>query len=123
MAGDWVSDDLAGVLTVLAGRMATLIPPPLQRLRTAVVHARPAYLDNTVDGARRNIQRHYDLSNELFELFLDPSLTYSSALFDTDPQYTDEDLHLRTAPQGRPAAGRRRRHRRQLGARDRHRLG
>jgi len=92
MAGDWVSDDLAGVLTVLAGRMATLIPPPLQRLRTAVVHARPAHSDNTVDGARRNIQRHYDLSNDLFELFLDPSLTYSSALFDTDPQRGDQPL-------------------------------
>ncbi|MDQ1744389.1 MAG: cyclopropane-fatty-acyl-phospholipid synthase [Pseudonocardiales bacterium] len=90
MAGDWVSQDLAGVLTVLAGRMSTLIPPPLQRLRTAVLHARPAGHDNTVDGARQNIQRHYDLSNELFELFLDPSLTYSSALF--DPQRGDEPL-------------------------------
>ena len=32
-------------------------------------------------GPRRNIHRHYDLSNELFALFLDPSMTYSSALF------------------------------------------
>ncbi len=92
MAGDWVSRDLAGVLTVLAGRMSTLIPPLLQRLRTAVLHARPAGQDNTVDGARQNIQRHYDLSNELFELFLDPSLTYSSALFGADPQRGDEPL-------------------------------
>jgi cyclopropane-fatty-acyl-phospholipid synthase len=92
MAGDWVSEDLAGVLTVLAGRMATLIPPMLQRLRTAVLHARPAGQDNTVDGSRQNIRRHYDLSNELFELFLDPSLTYSSALYDADPQRRDEPL-------------------------------
>jgi cyclopropane-fatty-acyl-phospholipid synthase len=35
-----------------------------------------------VDGARRNIRRHYDLSNELFALFLDETMTYSSALFD-----------------------------------------
>ncbi|MBV9822049.1 MAG: class I SAM-dependent methyltransferase [Actinobacteria bacterium] len=92
MAGDWTSDDLAGVLTVLAGRMATLIPPLLQRLRGAVVHARPAGHDNTVAGARRNIHRHYDLSNELFELFLDESLTYSSALFAADPRHADEPL-------------------------------
>ena len=72
--------------------MSTLIPPPLQRLRTAVVHARPASQDNTLHGSRQNIQRHYDLSNDLFELFLDPSLTYSSALFDTDPQHSDEQL-------------------------------
>lgn len=92
MAGDWESDDLAGVLTVLAGRMATLIPPLLQRLRTAVVHARPSAQDNTVDGSRKNIERHYDLSNDLFQLFLDPSLTYSSALFDADPDRNAEDL-------------------------------
>ncbi len=92
MAGDWVSDDLAGVLTVLAGRMSTLIPPTLQRLRTAVVHARPSAQDNTVDGSRQNIRRHYDLSNELFQLFLDESLTYSSAVFAADPHHSPEEL-------------------------------
>jgi cyclopropane-fatty-acyl-phospholipid synthase len=92
MAGDWTSDDLPGLLTVMAGRMATLIPPLLQRLRHAVVHARPAGQDNTVTGSRDNIHRHYDLSNELFELFLDPSLTYSSAVFEADPADSDESL-------------------------------
>ncbi|MBM4362062.1 MAG: class I SAM-dependent methyltransferase, partial [Deltaproteobacteria bacterium] len=33
-------------------------------------------------GSRRNIARHYDLSNELFGLFLDESMTYSSAIFE-----------------------------------------
>jgi cyclopropane-fatty-acyl-phospholipid synthase len=92
MAGDWTSDDLAGVLTVMAAQLATLIPPLLQRLRTAVVHARPAGQDNTVTGARSNIHRHYDLSNELFELFLDPTLTYSSAVFEADPAHSGESL-------------------------------
>ncbi len=36
---------------------------------------------NTVEGSRRNISRHYDLNNEFFRLFLDPTLTYSSAYF------------------------------------------
>ena len=92
MAGDWESEDLAGLLTVMAGRMSTLIPPRLQRLRNAAVHLRPSHEDNTVDGARRNIQQHYDLSNELFALFLDQSLTYSSGLFDGDPDNSFEDL-------------------------------
>ena len=35
-------------------------------------------------GARQNIHRHYDLSNELFALFLDETMTYSAALFETD---------------------------------------
>jgi cyclopropane-fatty-acyl-phospholipid synthase len=34
-----------------------------------------------VEGSRRNISRHYDLNNEFFRLFLDPTLTYSSAYF------------------------------------------
>ncbi len=92
MAGDWESDDLAGLLTVMAGRMATLIPPRLQRLRNAVLSIRPSAQDNTVDGSRTNIHRHYDLSNELFALLLDPSLSYSSALFEDDPDHSSEDL-------------------------------
>ncbi|MYT19298.1 methyltransferase domain-containing protein, partial [Streptomyces sp. SID7760] len=54
---------------------------PLRRLRGAWVHRRPALERNTPDGARDNVSRHYDLSNDLFALFLDPSLTYSSAVF------------------------------------------
>jgi len=38
---------------------------------------------NSLRGSRANIQAHYDLSNEFFKLFLDPSMTYSSAIFDT----------------------------------------
>ena len=43
----------------------------------------PAADEQTRDGARRNISRHYDLSNEFFALFLDETMTYSSALFET----------------------------------------
>ncbi|HYQ69502.1 cyclopropane-fatty-acyl-phospholipid synthase family protein [Actinophytocola sp.] len=81
MAGDWESPDLAAALTPFAERMATLVPPPLQALRRLVDVRRPPVERNTPDGARSNIQRHYDLSNELFEVFLDESMTYSSAWF------------------------------------------
>ncbi len=36
---------------------------------------------NTIDGSRKNISEHYDLNNDFFRLFLDPSMTYSSAYF------------------------------------------
>jgi cyclopropane-fatty-acyl-phospholipid synthase len=36
---------------------------------------------NTRDGSRKNIRAHYDLNNEFFSLFLDPSMTYSAAWF------------------------------------------
>jgi hypothetical protein len=37
---------------------------------------------NTRQGSRRNVERHYDLSNDFFRLFLDETMTYSSALFE-----------------------------------------
>ncbi|WP_261991356.1 SAM-dependent methyltransferase [Streptomyces sp. OR43] len=81
MAGEWDSPDPVGVLTVLADQVATLIPPPLQRLRGLWARRRPAGQLGTQEGARDNISHHYDLSNELFALFLDETLSYSAALF------------------------------------------
>ncbi|MFE5896554.1 class I SAM-dependent methyltransferase [Streptomyces sp. NPDC056488] len=85
MAGEWDSDDLPGVLTRLAEHVDDLVPAPLRRLRSLWVPSRPAADRNTPDGARQNVHRHYDLSNELFATFLDPTLTYSSALFPALP--------------------------------------
>ena len=81
MAGDWDSPDLTGLLTVFAAHAAELVPPWLQRLRRLAVRPQPPDDLQTVAGARRNIGRHYDLSNDLFALFLDETMTYSSALF------------------------------------------
>jgi cyclopropane-fatty-acyl-phospholipid synthase len=85
MAGEWRAapgTDLAEALTPFAERLTELIRPTFYRLRHTVM---PHGLnpDNNRSGARRNIEAHYDLSNEMFGLFLDPSLSYSSALFDT----------------------------------------
>jgi cyclopropane-fatty-acyl-phospholipid synthase len=81
MAGAWDSDDLPGLFTVLAENITTLVPAPLQALRRWYIPREPAAEDATIEGARRNIERHYDLSDDLFALFLDPTMTYSSALF------------------------------------------
>ena len=84
MAGDWTTDsadELADLLTPFARRMATLVPRPLQALRGWVDARQPRTERNTVDGARENIHRHYDLSNDLFAAFLDESMTYSSGWF------------------------------------------
>ncbi|WP_249305488.1 cyclopropane-fatty-acyl-phospholipid synthase family protein [Rhodococcus sp. 14-2483-1-1] len=81
MAGDWDAEDLTAVLEVFARRMASLIPKSLQRLRGLYVPKPPRSERNTTKNTRSNISRHYDLSNDLFELFLDETMTYSSALF------------------------------------------
>ena len=39
---------------------------------------------NTKKWAKKNVSAHYDISNEFFKIFLDPSMTYSCAVFDTD---------------------------------------
>ena len=48
---------------------------------------------NSIEGSRRNIQEHYDLSNEFFRLFLDERMVYSSAIFDT-PGATLDDAQI-----------------------------
>ena len=92
MAGEWSSDDLAGLLTVFANSVAELIPPALQRLRPLAVVRQPRSQHNSRAQARRNIAEHYDLSNDLFAEFLDETMTYSSALFDDAARRRQADL-------------------------------
>ncbi len=96
MAGDWragCGTDVADLLTPFASRLATLIPPALQRLRVLVDRRVPPDQENTPDGSRANIAAHYDLSNDLFAAFLDPTMSYSSAWFnDSKPIATASGL-------------------------------
>jgi len=90
MAGDWTAPDPVAVLTPFAAEVDRLIPRPLQRLRRLFVSGHPAAEHNSENNTRSNISRHYDLSNDLFESFLDETLTYSSALFDEMPARWDD---------------------------------
>ncbi|HET8561296.1 MAG TPA: cyclopropane-fatty-acyl-phospholipid synthase family protein [Marmoricola sp.] len=99
LTGAWDADDLAGVLTTMCARIDSLVPAWLQRLRAAYVSRPPHTERNTETNTRGNIAHHYDLSNDLFRLFLDPTLSYSAALFDTP--LVDRGGHLvATAPPG-----------------------
>ena len=83
-AGEWDSEDLARLLAVFAAHVETLVPAPLQKLRRLHAVRRPRTENETSADAQENIARHYDLSNEMFALFLDPTMTYSGALFDAE---------------------------------------
>jgi cyclopropane-fatty-acyl-phospholipid synthase len=83
LTGAWDADDLAGFLTVPAARIDSLVPGPLQRMRALATPRMPGHHRGTEANTRANVAHHYDLSNELFELLLDETLSYSSALFDT----------------------------------------
>ncbi len=96
MTKAWEAEDLGGFLTVLAADLPTLIPAPLQRLRAAYVRRPPRHQKNDEHNTRDNISHHYDLSNDLFRVFLDETLSYSSALYDTS--VIDRGDHLEAAP-------------------------
>ncbi|MGA8246575.1 MAG: cyclopropane-fatty-acyl-phospholipid synthase family protein [Nocardioides sp.] len=98
LTGAWDADDLGGFLQVLAADLPTLVPRGLQRLRAIAVLRPPRHERSTRANARRNIAHHYDLSNELFELFLDPGLSYSCALFPTE-QVPADGHSLMAAPE------------------------
>lgn len=85
MAREWDAPDLVGVLCVFAEHAASLFPAWMQKLRHLWAPRQPRSQRNTTSGSRENIRRHYDLSNELFALFLDETLSYSSAVFRSFP--------------------------------------
>lgn len=100
MDGDWDCDRLADLIFIFAANrdelddlsLATAIP---RRLLDRLYHLRRR---NTLAGNRRNIQDHYDLGNEFFGLFLDPTMTYSCGLFPTGHESLEaaQQLKIRT---------------------------
>jgi cyclopropane-fatty-acyl-phospholipid synthase len=88
MDGQWSSPDLPAMLKVAALNRDALamadgwwrLPARLQRT------VRHRIRRNTPRGSRRNIEAHYDLGNDFYRLFLDESMTYSSAVFASPDQ-------------------------------------
>ena len=92
VAGDWNSPNLVYLLRFFSrnidlmnrfeDRFSWVTKPTLKGLH---------WLNrNTPEGSRKNISAHYDLGNDLFELFLDPSLMYSSAIYQAPESTLDE---------------------------------
>lgn len=92
VAGDWSSPDLVALLrfftrnldrmNAFEDRFSWVTKPALKGLH---------WLNrNTPSGSRKNIEAHYDLGNDLFETFLDPTMMYSSAIYPS-PESTLEE--------------------------------
>jgi cyclopropane-fatty-acyl-phospholipid synthase len=94
----WETDDLPELLRIVARDIGRADPVrrrlgplllPFQRLASL-------RMLNTRSGARSNISRHYDLGNEMFELFLDhETMMYSAANFEHPGQTLEEAQHNR----------------------------
>ena len=82
MRGDWSTDDLP-TFVELAVRNADAVGRDTWMTSLVNVPATVGHWwrGNTRRGSRRNIEAHYDLSNDLFALFLDETMAYSSAIF------------------------------------------
>ncbi|MEO6689073.1 MAG: cyclopropane-fatty-acyl-phospholipid synthase family protein [Dokdonella sp.] len=86
MDGLWDCDDLVSLIRILVRNRDHLdaMETGLARLGGSAMKVLHALSRNTRSGSRRNIAAHYDLGNDLFKLFLDKNLMYSSALYESE---------------------------------------
>ncbi len=86
MAGEWTSPNLVSLLKLACSHswgttsIGGVRPPSL------LLRLRHAFNKNSKRGSRRNIAAHYDLGNPFYEQWLDPGMTYSSAVYTSSSQ-------------------------------------
>jgi cyclopropane-fatty-acyl-phospholipid synthase len=91
--GAWDCDDLVALVRIGAREL-----PRIDPLRKPIAPIRNAFTRiplNTRGGARRHISAHYDSGNDMFRLFLDETMTYSCAVFESP------DMTLREAQEAK----------------------
>ena len=111
MAGDWTAHRPGRRCSPRSpAKLSTLVPPAAAAAARRCVERPPAARArrNTVEGARENIHRHYDLSNELFALFLDETMTYSVGLLRRPAATTSPTPSAARSTAARPGRRRRR---------------
>ena len=81
--GDWECSDLTALVRVFVRNLQSA--DTVNSLPSSIRHSLERFAHflkrNTIGNAKQNIVKHYDLSNEFFELFLDETMTYSSGIF------------------------------------------
>ena len=87
MAGEWDTPDLSALLEVLSLNYDCIrrltVGNPFMRIVNNITHFMRR---NSRAGSRKNIHAHYDLGNQFYETWLDPSMTYSSARYEKPGQ-------------------------------------
>jgi cyclopropane-fatty-acyl-phospholipid synthase len=85
MDGRWDTSDLCTLLTVVAFNQRALEAAFYGRWwRQLAFRLKHLLRSNSRRRARKNVIAHYDLGNEFYQLWLDPTMTYSAALFEGD---------------------------------------
>ena len=93
MKGSWVCSDLLTLIRIFLHNRHVLddMDYRITRLKGPIHKLIHLLSRNTRSGSRNNISAHYDIGNELFKTFLDPTMMYSSAYF------KDDDMSLEQA--------------------------
>ena len=85
IAGDWTSPDLAALLTLFIANRADVEAVVYGTWWGSLLHRVKHFLRrNSQTGSKKNIHAHYDLGNDFYRLWLDPTMHYSSAWFEGD---------------------------------------
>ncbi|MDF1758363.1 MAG: cyclopropane-fatty-acyl-phospholipid synthase [Legionellaceae bacterium] len=82
--GEWDSNDLQKLIEIFIHneQLFNKIESPFAKLSGIFKSLQYKFSHNSIRRAKNNILAHYDLGNEFFELFLDPTMMYSAALFE-----------------------------------------
>lgn len=90
--GEWSSPDLTAVTRLFSANLPTMEAVEARQswLLRAGLKLAHSLNRNTHRGSRRNIAAHYDLGNDFFRLFLDPTMMYSSAVFEHPDQSLEQ---------------------------------
>jgi len=85
IAGDWTSPDLPALLALFASNREPIEQAVYGSWWVALVYrARHWLRRNSKPGSKQNVHAHYDLGNDFYRLWLDPTMSYSSAWFEGD---------------------------------------
>ena len=85
IAGDWTTPDLPSLLALFVANRDEIDHVVYGTWWGSLLHRLRHLLNrNSRSGSRRNIHSHYDLGNDFYRLWLDPTMNYSSAWFDGD---------------------------------------
>jgi cyclopropane-fatty-acyl-phospholipid synthase len=92
MDGLWHCDDLVALVRILVRNRDLLdaMEGGMAKLGGWAMRVWNAFRRNTRTGSRRNIAAHYDLGNDLFRLFLDESMMYSSAIYASETESLED---------------------------------
>jgi len=85
MKGSWQCSDLLGLVRIFLRNRDVLdtMDYGLTRLKAPIHKLMHVFSRNTRSGSKKNISAHYDIGNDLFKLFLDDTMMYSSAYYKT----------------------------------------